>query len=65
MPDESTILRFRHWLEKHKLAHQILATINDLLIERGFAAQDRHRGGRVWRCRLSGHPTNALMPSQA
>ena len=32
MPDESTILRFRHRLEKHKLAEQILATVNDLLI---------------------------------
>ena len=36
MPDESTILRFRHRLEKHKLADQILATVNDLLIERGL-----------------------------
>jgi IS5 family transposase len=26
MPDESTILRFRHRLEKHKLAEQILAS---------------------------------------
>lgn len=31
MPDESTILRFRHRLEKHKLAEQILATVNELL----------------------------------
>ncbi len=31
MPDESTILRLRHRLEKHKLAQQILATVNDLL----------------------------------
>ena len=36
MPDESTILRFRHRLEKHKLADQILATVNDLLIQRGL-----------------------------
>jgi IS5 family transposase len=36
LPDESTILRFRHRLEKHKLAEQILATVNDLLIERGL-----------------------------
>ncbi len=36
MPDESTILRFRHRLEKYKLADHILATINDLLIERGL-----------------------------
>ena len=31
LPDESTILRFRHRLEKHKLADAILATVNDVL----------------------------------
>ncbi len=31
-------------MEKHKLAEQILATVNDLLIEQRFASQDRHRG---------------------
>jgi IS5 family transposase len=36
LPDESTILRFRHRLEKHKLAEQILQTVNDLLTERGL-----------------------------
>ena len=36
LPDESTILRFRHRLEKHKLAEQIMATVNDLLIGRGL-----------------------------
>ena len=35
LPDESTILRFRHRLEKHKLAEQILATVNDLLTAKG------------------------------
>ena len=30
MPDESTILRIRHGLEKPKLAEQILPTVNDL-----------------------------------
>jgi IS5 family transposase len=36
LPDESTILRFRHRLEKHKLADQILATVNTLLEQRGL-----------------------------
>jgi IS5 family transposase len=36
LPDESTILRFRHRLEKHKLAEQILATVNGLLTQRGL-----------------------------
>jgi IS5 family transposase len=36
MPDESTILRFRHRLEKHKLAEQILGVVNEILIQRGL-----------------------------
>ena len=36
LPDESTILRFRHRLERHKLAEQILATVNELLGARGL-----------------------------
>jgi len=36
LPDESTILRFRHLLEKHKLAEQMLETINALLRARGL-----------------------------
>jgi IS5 family transposase len=36
LPDESTILRFRHLLEKHKLADQVLAVVNDLLRDKGL-----------------------------
>ena len=36
LPDESTILRFRHRLEEHKLADQILATVNEVLTARGL-----------------------------
>jgi transposase, IS5 family len=36
LPDESTILRFRHLLEKKKLAPQILATVNELLERKGL-----------------------------
>ena len=36
LPDESTILRFRHRLEKNKLTEQILATVNEILTERGL-----------------------------
>ncbi len=35
IPDESTILRFRHLLEQHKLAESMLATLNALLEEKG------------------------------
>ena len=36
VPDESTILRFRHRLEKHKLADAMLQEINALLSQRGL-----------------------------
>jgi transposase, IS5 family len=36
LPDESTILRFRHMLEEHQLGRQILATVNAKLIDRGL-----------------------------
>jgi IS5 family transposase len=35
LPDESSIPRLRHLLEKHKLAAQMLAVINDMLATRG------------------------------
>jgi IS5 family transposase len=36
LPDESILLRFHHRLEKHKLADQILDTVNHLLRARGL-----------------------------
>lgn len=36
LPDETTILRFRHLLEKHKLADEILKTVNELLSRKGL-----------------------------
>ncbi len=36
LPDESTILRFRHLLETHKLAGPMLATVNDVLRDKGL-----------------------------
>ena len=36
MPDETTILRLRHLLEKHQLAPQVLATINAGLAQQGL-----------------------------
>jgi IS5 family transposase len=35
LPDETTILNFRHLLEKHELSGQILQTINEMLQKRG------------------------------
>lgn len=36
LPDESTILRFRHLLEEHQLSQQILATVNATLQAKGL-----------------------------
>ena len=36
LPDESTILRFRHLLERHKLAEQMLALVNQVLQGKGL-----------------------------
>ena len=37
MPDESTILRFRHLLEQHELAVAIFAKVNAVLSEKGLS----------------------------
>ncbi|MGF6483257.1 IS5 family transposase [Paraburkholderia sp. JPY419] len=36
LPDESTILRFRHLLETHGLAAQMLTRVNEILSEKGL-----------------------------
>jgi transposase, IS5 family len=36
LPDESTILRFRHLLDKHDLAPKIFETVNDVLRTKGL-----------------------------
>ena len=40
LPDESTILRFRHLLEEHQLSLQLLASINATLASRGLMLKD-------------------------
>jgi len=40
MPDETTILNFRHLLEKHALSSVLFAEINGLLLERGLLLRE-------------------------
>ncbi|MBB1075266.1 IS5 family transposase [Rhodoferax sp. 4810] len=40
LPDESTILRFRHLLEEHGLAAKMLAEVNAVLTERGLMLKE-------------------------
>jgi transposase, IS5 family len=39
VPDESTILRFRHLLETHRLTEQLFATVRELLAEKRLLLQ--------------------------
>ena len=61
LPDESTILRFgktpspRHRLEKHKLAEQILATVNDLLTQLGLLLKAMQMAGVEGKAELHIH----------
>lgn len=61
LPDESTILRFRHRLEKHKLAEQILATVNEILTQRGLLL----RAGTVVDATLIAAPTSTKNKGKA
>lgn len=36
LPDETTILNFRHWLEEHKLTEVLLSTVNEQLKQQGL-----------------------------
>ncbi len=36
LPDETTILRFRHLLEEHKLAPKLLQAVNEMLRGKGL-----------------------------
>ncbi len=54
LPDETTILRFRHLLQKHKLADQMLATVNELLRSKGLML----RAGTVVDATLIGAPSS-------
>ena len=54
LPDETTLLRFRHLLQKQKLADQMLASINDLLRDKGMML----RAGTVVDATLIGAPSS-------
>lgn len=40
LPDESTILRFRHLLQTHELSQKILATVNGILTSKGLLLKE-------------------------
>jgi len=61
LPDESTILRFRHRLEEHKLAEQILITVNDLLTAKGLLL----KAGTVVDATLIAAPTSTKNKDRA
>ena len=61
LPDERAILRFRHLLEEHKLAPQILAIINELQEAKGLLL----RAGTVVDATLIAAPSSTKNPDHA
>ena len=55
LPDETTILRFRHLLERHNLAPDMLRLVNDLLQARGLVL----RSGTAMDATLLAAPSSA------
>lgn len=60
-PDESTILRFRHMLEKHKLAEEIFQAVNLLLEEKKLLL----RAGTIVDATLIAAPSSTKNSSKA
>lgn len=54
IPNQVSILRFRHLLEEQQLAEQILAAVNATLANKGLM-QGGHGGGRYLDCRAQFH----------
>jgi len=48
LPDESTILRFRHRLEQHQLAERILASVNELTLPLESVSHSRVTNWLAW-----------------
>jgi len=61
VPDESTILQFRHLLEQHGLCEQIFQTINQTLGERGLFL----KAGTIVDASLIASPTSTKNQSQS
>ena len=61
VPDESTILRFRHLLEEHELTAQIFATVNTLLTEKRLLL----RSGTIVDATIIAAPSSTKNASQA
>ena len=61
VPDESTILQFRHLLERHNLSDQIFQAINQTLSERGLFL----KAGTIVDASLIASPTSTKNQSKA
>jgi hypothetical protein len=60
VPDETTILRFRHVLEKHRLTEAIFEAVKDLLAERRLMLKS---GRSVWKCPVNSRSTTWISAS--
>ena len=46
VPDETTVLKFRHLLERHDLGRTLFAEVGQVLQASGLSCQDRHHRRR-------------------
>ena len=53
VPDETTILRFRHLLEKHRLTAALFAEVRQLLEDKKLLLKSGHHRGRDHHCRAA------------
>ncbi len=60
VPDETTILRFRHLLEQHQLTQAVFAAVADLLEERGLLL----RGGTIVDATIIAAPSSTKNATQ-
>ena len=58
VPDATTLLHFRHLLEKHRLGQKLLAAQQEMFEEQGWVM----RGGRSWTPRSSRHRRRRRTP---
>ncbi|WP_255111807.1 transposase [Synechococcus sp. RedBA-s] len=56
IPDETTILNFRHLLEEHRIAEQILEGMNQMLSDWGVMLRE----GRILDATIINAPSSAL-----
>ena len=59
LPDETTILKFRHFLQKHELTEKLLGAVNEHLKAKGLLMS---KGTMVDARQICSHPAASVLP---